>query len=312
MINFPNTRLEYADVGNPLFVTDIVNATESLQNALRMIYGLPSNGFAICSGLAYGSGAYGPGIVFMNNVFYYTAGLAENKYLAPANSDILIKVFQDANSHVTYREFRAVQSNSPVGGMPQFIGDMNQYRISSHLIQTTLNNLINNLGTAATKNIGESVGNVPESGGFTSGDYLTGYPGVGGDIVIKGKSVSDTRTEIVGDNTLKKVIEVGLWNMQTTELKQVDITSSGIDITKILRISVMIKGDGSNVYSPLDSVKVISSNPTVIGGILPNSIGSDGNNIDLHRYDLGGLGYDSSYYSGTSVSRGKMLIEYLP
>jgi hypothetical protein len=130
-VSFPNTRLPQATIGNPLFVTDIVNANEDLLESLAVIYGFASNGFAILSGFDYGSGAYTGGVVYMNGQFYKCVnGLSENKYLTPNVQDVYNKLFSDTNNYPTYRVYQAIESSSQWGGMPIFAGNMNQYRIS--------------------------------------------------------------------------------------------------------------------------------------------------------------------------------------
>lgn len=130
-IPFPNKRLAQAGIGNPLFVTDIENATEDLLEALAVLYGFASNGFAILSGFDYGAGAYTGGIVYMNGVFYRcVAGLTENQYLTPDVQDVQNKIFSDANTYPTYRIYQAVAAGAQWGGMPQFVGNMNAYRVS--------------------------------------------------------------------------------------------------------------------------------------------------------------------------------------
>lgn len=130
-IPFPNKRLAQAGIGNPLFVTDIENATEDLLEALATLYGFASNGFAILSGFDYGAGAYTGGIVYMNGVFYRcVAGLTENQYLTPDVQDVDNKIYSDANTYPTYRIYQAVAAGAQWGGMPQFVGNMNAYRVS--------------------------------------------------------------------------------------------------------------------------------------------------------------------------------------
>lgn len=130
-INFPNKRLSQSGIGNPLFVTDIENLTEDLLELMATVYGFLPGGFAIVSGFDYGSSAYTGGIVYMNGTFYKcNDGLAENKWLTPNVQNVLNKIHSDANTYATYTIYEAIESNSVWGGMPQFVGDMNAYRIS--------------------------------------------------------------------------------------------------------------------------------------------------------------------------------------
>jgi hypothetical protein len=173
-INFPNVRLETAGTGNPIFVTDIMNACESALSVMESLLGLPSNGFAIITGFVYGGGAYTGGLVYMNGVFYWcTAGLTENKYLMPDNVDDFVKIYQDANTHATYKLFYAVESNTPVGGMPQFVGNMNAYRLNLTVLKGAIAAAIVtaeaytdseitalNLGNSSTLDVGTTTGTV--------------------------------------------------------------------------------------------------------------------------------------------------------
>jgi hypothetical protein len=217
-IPWPNTRLTQTGLGNPLFVTDPQNNTENILQAVNMLLGLPSNGFAILSGFTYtpGSpGSYSPGIVYMNGQIYLvTISLTENKYLAPDPTDIDPKQHSDGNSYNTYRVFYAVQSNSPVGGMPQFVGNMNQYRRSvENLINITLGGDVNfaetlvtrlnlktnttDLGTAAFKDTGVTFDELPLVG---ANDLVAScYVKTDIDNGLATKSVEDVKTEILSD-----------------------------------------------------------------------------------------------------------------
>jgi hypothetical protein len=135
-IQFPNNRLTESGLGNPLFVTDVSNLTENLLEAINMLLGLASNGFAILSGFTYSGSAYSAGIVYMNGIIYYcSAGLNEGQYLSPVPTDVDSKLHSDGNSYNTYRIYYAVASNSQVGGMPQFTGNMDSYRFSMQKIK---------------------------------------------------------------------------------------------------------------------------------------------------------------------------------
>lgn len=133
-ITWPNIRLSQAGIGNPLFVTDIENATENQLEALAMIYGFASNGFAILSGFNFDGSQYsGGGIVYMNGNFYKLPSdiiFDEGFWLGPNIQDVDNKIFGDANTYATYRIYEAEVLESQWGGMPEFTGNMNQYRIS--------------------------------------------------------------------------------------------------------------------------------------------------------------------------------------
>jgi hypothetical protein len=129
-IQFPNNRLTYTGKAGPIFDTDIENLTQNLLQMVNILLGLPSNGFAILQGFTYASGAYSSGFVYMNGVIYYCTGLVENKYLAPNPTGAFSKLHNDLVSRNTYTIYNAVQNDTAVGGMPQFVGNMDQYRIS--------------------------------------------------------------------------------------------------------------------------------------------------------------------------------------
>jgi hypothetical protein len=132
-IQNPNNRLTYPGIAGPRFDTDIENLTQNLLEMVNILLGLPSNGFAILKGLDYDSGAntYNAGYVYMNGIIYYFAGtLAENTYLVPDITGAFNKLHSDGNSYDTYNIYLCVQSNSSVGSMPQFVGDMDQYRFN--------------------------------------------------------------------------------------------------------------------------------------------------------------------------------------
>lgn len=149
-IQFPNTRLTPPSLGKPIFATDIQNLTENLLQAMKMLLGLPDNGFAILQGLDYDSGAhtYNAGYIYLAGNFYFCAtGLAENQYLAPDPTDTESKLHNpDGNSYNTYTIYYALASNSVVTDCPQFVGDMDQYRFNM------------------TAMIGSTVGKVPVIG----------------------------------------------------------------------------------------------------------------------------------------------------
>lgn len=134
VLNFPNKRLEYAGAGidNPMFVSDVVNATESVLAAMKSLLGLGDTDFAIISGFTFSGSAYSAGIIYLNGIFYLTtAPLAVNKYLIPNVTNEHLKIFSDSNTRYIYSIYYAATSNTPVtGSTPQFKGDMNQYRMN--------------------------------------------------------------------------------------------------------------------------------------------------------------------------------------
>jgi hypothetical protein len=140
-MDFPNLRKQTTGVGNPLYVSDIVNANQNVLDAMKSILGLGDSDFYIISGMEYGSGAYTTGIVYMSGIFYFSnVSLTEGKYLAPSPTDYLSEPFEDTVSRYIYTINYAVASNTPVsGGSPiAFSGDMNDYRINNKTIVNSL------------------------------------------------------------------------------------------------------------------------------------------------------------------------------
>ena len=300
-IDFPNNRLTAAGLGKPIFGTDIQNSTENLLQAIYILLGLPSNGFAILSGFTYTPGtpgSYSSGIVYMNGQIYLcSAGLQEGKYLAPNVQDLFPKLHNpDGNSYPTYRVYYAVSSNSQVGGMPQFSGNMDQYRISSYLIQTALNNLISSLGTASTKDFGAGAGELPQIGdGISPGNYVVAdLFGSDNHTALTSKTPAQVRGDIVGENLLTKIIDIGTWSVPDALTKTI---SHGIsDFSKIRNISaILINNTGDYRFEFIRSSTTLSCNSAAV--ILTITSGGD---------------FDDSEFSGTSANRGFIIIRYIP
>jgi hypothetical protein len=307
-IQSPNNRLTYTGKAGPIFDTDIENLTQNLLEMVNVLLGLPSNGFAILSGFAYGSGTYGPGFVYMNGVIYYSAAvIAENKYLAPNPTDEFSKLHSDLISRYTYRVYLAIQSDTSVGGIPQFVGNMNAYRISSYLINNTLTNLINSLGDASTKDVGTASNEIPLNSDLGTastkdvGNSLNNVPEIGALGISASQFVitsSDGLKIITYNNDtilLPKVFSIGAWNMNVSSGGTIQINiAHGIDWTKIqYPIGAMIRNDANDAKFPIYH----------LGN---GSIAIDPTNIIL-RVILGG-GFDSSEFASTSFSRGYVTI----
>jgi hypothetical protein len=143
-MDFPNLRKEYPALGNPLYVTDLVNATEGILKAMKAVLGLGDTDFYIISGMEYtssGGGSYTPGIVYMDGVFYFSnSTLVEGKYLAPNLTDYLSEPFDDTVSRYIYQLNYATTSNTSVtGGSPvPFTGNMNTYRLNVKVVNDSL------------------------------------------------------------------------------------------------------------------------------------------------------------------------------
>lgn len=169
VIQFPNERIVYPGVDNPLFISDIQVANQGILDGLNMITGLSLTAFAILSGLTYVPGSpntYTPGFIFLNGQFYYvSASFNEGLYLTANVQQILPEAFNEVGvSHPIYKQYGSV--TSPTGGAgytPVFTGNMNQYRISLSYTQSQvniLNGVIAALGNSSTRNVGTTAGTV--------------------------------------------------------------------------------------------------------------------------------------------------------
>lgn len=304
-IPFPNKRLAQAGIGNPLFVTDIENATEDLLEALATLYGFASNGFAILSGFDYGAGAYTGGIVYMNGVFYRcVAGLTENQYLTPDVQDVQNKIFSDANTYPTYRIYQAVASGAQWGGMPQFVGNMNSYRVSIKKVYDTFATF----GNIVTHNTSEfdaagaaaaaqsTAISTAASDATTKADNAISV--AASDATSKANAAQTYALNTVGGSLLTKYIDYFGWNMDTTDSHFVNVSSLGILASKVKEITASV----------IDSIGAPSSLLGSNGSMRTTSLsGSNIGGITLYRV-TGGL-FDNVNFNNAS---GSIVIRYLP
>lgn len=170
IFQWPFKRKTYSGLENPRFVSDILAANENALDGLAALAGLGATDFAIISGLAFIAGvpnSYTPGVIFLNGNFYYiTTAFNENLYLQANMIDTLSEAFTDGNNRFIYTLQQATAVNTAPGNSPQFVGNMNSYRINNAFIAARVNALLgitNNLGTAAFANIGNAAGNVPDA-----------------------------------------------------------------------------------------------------------------------------------------------------
>lgn len=144
-ITFPNQRVSYSTVGNPIFITDIENANQNVTSTMKAILGIGQDtGFVILSGCKYSAGTYSSGLIVMKGVLYSVTAITAGKYARPDTVDIFSKVFSDAVSRHTYRNYKAIQSNTQWGGMPQFTTDstgMDKYRFNIEYIKKSQNDI---------------------------------------------------------------------------------------------------------------------------------------------------------------------------
>ena len=144
-MDWPNIRKSYTGVGNPIYISDIVELTQNVLAAMKAVLGLGASDFYIISGMEYDAGAhtYAVGIVYINGVFYYSnAVLSEGKYLAPNLTNYLSEAFDDTVSRYIYTlQYAATSNTSVTGGSPvAFSGNMNAYRLNLSFINSLLAN----------------------------------------------------------------------------------------------------------------------------------------------------------------------------
>lgn len=132
-IQWPFVRLEYAGIGNPRYVSDIVAANQAVLDAITAIAGFGSSDFAIFSGFTFVPGSpntYTPGVFFLNGNWYFmSTAFNELLYLIPSVSQIMSKPFNDTVSRFIYQVQYGTSTNISTGATPQFSGNMNQYRL---------------------------------------------------------------------------------------------------------------------------------------------------------------------------------------
>jgi len=314
-IPFPNDRLVNVGLGNPLFVSDIQNSTQNLNEAINLILGLPSNGFAILRGLDYNSGAhtYNAGVVYMNGVVYLCAtGLAENQYLAPSLVDEYSKINSDGNAYNSYRVYYAIASNSVVGGMPQFVGAMNQYRFNMTSMKGSTIGKVPVIGPSWDNSalVAINTDGEVESGAFI-GITVNEIPNIQSTLT-PGQTVKVGSTGLVsedlGDVLLTKIVNIGDWNMDSTSTKAV---AHGIsNYKKIRSISCIVRSDDDSEYLNLN-VSIGSSEGSYKSAGYINGVSLlDSSNIALARES--GMYFDSTSFDSTSYNRGWVTIQYIP
>lgn len=170
LIKWPFKRKTYSGLDNPRFVDDITAANEAVIDGMTALTGLGSTDFAIISGLNFLAGTpnvFTDGIFYLNGAFYYqSTGFNENLYLLPTPTDIMPKVFGDTNTRNIYTSFASASTSSPTGATPQFVGNMNSYRIGLKYNQSVVNGILTTLaglGTAAAADVGTANGNVVDA-----------------------------------------------------------------------------------------------------------------------------------------------------
>jgi hypothetical protein len=261
---FPNKRIEYAGVGNPRFVSDIVNLNETLIEAILALIGNPTGNFAIISGFVFNGGTnqYSPGLCYMDGVLYYTTtNLNGGKYLTPNVLSSLPKIFEDSTTKNTYTLYNAIESNTQYSTMPIFNWTMDEYRLNLSLLQQN---------KADASNV------------YT-------------------KTETYSRVEL--GSIKKKVVEIGTWNMDTTQTKTIDI-SAVFTSAQIVSVNIFVKSQYNAEIYPLNySENMIPQGSYKITG------GYGGTLTVEMAIELNGI-FDDVAFSNVD-NRGFIIIEYV-
>lgn len=141
IIDFPNERIEFAGEDNPVFVTDTLNATESIITAMDNICGFPASGFRILSGFVLSAGVWSAGVFWLDGKFYFAKnGVTAGNVLRPNIDGQFSKLFGDANSRYTYTVYLATDEASPTTGDSPVFGatadSMDSYRMTLEIAKT--------------------------------------------------------------------------------------------------------------------------------------------------------------------------------
>lgn len=262
---FPALRKEYTTKKNPIFVSDLVVLNKQLFTGLKLLLGLPDSGataFAIISGMTYtpGSpGSYNSGFVYMNGNFYYFSGtLTENKYLKPDLRNSTPKKFQDGSTDNLYSDQYCITSDTQVADMPQFVGNMDQYRFNM----------------TAMKGITE--GKVPTIGNSWDISALTSINPDG--TIVSGAFVGklhDNIPNIQSDLTTGQIVKVG----------NIGLVSSGTIYEGKVAISSAIQTITHNLNIPIINQRVVFS--IDFEGDIPGAIGGSGTtNVDVNSFQI--------------------------
>jgi hypothetical protein len=152
--------------------------------------------------------------------------------------------------------------------------------------------LQNNINTEASTRSNEDALKVTKSGDTMSG-VLTNTAGF--------------RTDAGQPALMKKVIQIGDWNMDTTSSKPV-AHGLGSNYKKIRGITVIVRDDADGLYHSLINTTPSGGESGLVSGTIDNI---DSTNITLRRLSstLSGW-FDSTAYDSTSYNRGWVTIEY--
>lgn len=124
----------------------------------------------------------------------------------------------------------------------------------------------------------------------------------------------------INDNQIKwKVINIGDWNMDTTDIITIDLTTYGIsDKNKVRSISVMIRSDPDASFNilagspyPLNQWAHVGSDFITQGSFGTIDFTGISNQLNLDRLPGGSSLFDNSDFDATSFNRGWVTIGYV-
>lgn len=161
LLPWPCQRVTYPGIDNPMYDQDIEALTGMLLQAVQASLGIDVGDFFIVSDCIYnpGTNQYSSGIVFMNGSFYAVTGpFPAGSFLIPSTVNVLTVNFDDGQARPIYQEQVSIIAQAAgAGGSPQFVGNMNQYRIGNKYLQAAIVSLLATqaaLGAAAFLPVG--------------------------------------------------------------------------------------------------------------------------------------------------------------
>jgi len=107
------------------------------------------------------------------------------------------------------------------------------------------------------------------------------------------------------DNLNTKVFSIGDWDMVANQSKQIDITSSGITLSKIVNVPAVIFNDPGKL-----AFGAVGPRDIVEGGSVRVVQSGEPSYLILLNRDSGGA-FDDTTYSDTGYNRGYVKIEYI-
>lgn len=237
--------------------------------------------------------------------------------LVQRSRELLTRSIKMSNADTSGASLEIPPTSDPLNRALQFL----QFDANGDL---TVGSVVNDIGsfTVSALDIANAIVQRDGSGNFaanigtflkvisdvaaTNGTVVLAAGTDGTDAVFTGDVVgnADTATKVgVGATVLNvKTIDIGDWDMDATT--NIFVVHGLSDITKIRSISVIIRNDTDNGYSPL-SVMSESTTGTVAGGV--NIIGAS----DVALFRQNGSLFDSVNYDSTSYNRGWVTIWYI-